>query len=79
MQNVAVTVLVLRYQGRGVAAGGFVAAVVGGGACLRVVGEGVLRGLQAGAGVLAAASKAPQIWEVWRNGGTGQLSAFAVG
>jgi len=44
-----------------------------------VVGEGVLRGLQAGAGVLGAASKGPQIWEVWRNGGTGQLSAFAVG
>jgi len=82
VQNVVVTVLVLRYQGRQAAAGMFVAGVVLGGGCLwegRVVGEGVLRGLQAGAGVLAAASKAPQIWEVWRNGGTGQLSAFAVG
>lgn len=74
--------LVLRYQGREVAAGAFVAGAVVGGGCLwegRVVGEGVLRGLQAGAGVLGAASKGPQIWEVWRNGGTGQLSAFAVG
>jgi len=82
VQNVAVTVLVLRYQGREVAAGAFVAGLVVGGGGLwegRVVGEGVLRGLQAGAGVLGAASKGPQIWEVWRNGGTGQLSAFAVG
>ncbi|EHK96101.1 putative Mannose-P-dolichol utilization defect 1 protein [Glarea lozoyensis 74030] len=33
---------------------------------------------QAGAGVLGVASKLPQILAVWREGGTGQLSAFAV-
>ncbi|EDN93440.1 hypothetical protein SS1G_09306 [Sclerotinia sclerotiorum 1980 UF-70] len=34
--------------------------------------------LQAGAGVLGVASKLPQILTVWQEGGTGQLSAFAV-
>jgi len=34
--------------------------------------------LQAGAGVLSVASKLPQILTVYRQGGTGQLSAFAV-
>ncbi|TVY40005.1 Mannose-P-dolichol utilization defect 1 protein-like protein [Lachnellula subtilissima] len=33
---------------------------------------------QAGAGVLGVASKLPQIAAVWQEGGTGQLSAFAV-
>ena len=45
----------------------------------RVVGMELLKVLQVGAGVLGVASKAPQIWTVWREGGTGQLSAFAVG
>ncbi|MCJ1337012.1 hypothetical protein MMC09_002291 [Bachmanniomyces sp. S44760] len=44
----------------------------------RVVGMELLKVLQVGAGVLGVASKAPQIWTVWREGGTGQLSAFAV-
>lgn len=44
----------------------------------RVVGEGALTALQLGANVLGVVSKAPQIWTVWREGGTGQLSAFAV-
>jgi mannose-P-dolichol utilization defect protein 1 len=34
--------------------------------------------LQAGAGVLGVASKVPQILAIWQEGGTGQLSAFAV-
>ncbi|KAG9728383.1 hypothetical protein KCU73_g12385, partial [Aureobasidium melanogenum] len=34
--------------------------------------------LQAGAGALGVASKLPQIITVWQQGGTGQLSAFAV-
>jgi PQ loop repeat. len=34
--------------------------------------------LQAGAGALGVASKAPQIYTIWREGGTGQLSAFTV-
>lgn len=40
---------------------------------------GVLAYAQVGAGVAGVLSKAPQIWTVWRQGGTGQLSAFAVG
>ena len=35
--------------------------------------------LQAASGVLGVASKVPQIATIWREGGTGQLSAFAVG
>jgi len=37
-----------------------------------------LKYLQAGAGVLGVASKLPQILAVYQQGGTGQLSAFAV-
>ena len=43
-----------------------------------VVDNAALGWLQVVAGVLGVASKAPQIWTVWREGGTGQLSAFAV-
>lgn len=80
-QNVVIAVLVLRFGGRSAAAAGFVAALaVAGGALFdaRVVDGRLLGVLQAGAGVLGVASKAPQIWTVWRAGGTGQLSAFAV-
>lgn len=62
---------------------GFAAGVIGGVGALMgdkgPVDMGVLGTLQAGAGALGVASKVPQIWTVWRNGGTGQLSAFAVG
>jgi mannose-P-dolichol utilization defect protein 1 len=34
--------------------------------------------LQAGAGVIGVASKLPQIFTIWQEGGTGQLSSFAV-
>jgi len=34
--------------------------------------------LQIGAGLLGSASKVPQIAAIWKEGGTGQLSAFAV-
>lgn len=43
-----------------------------------VVGGRELGYVQAVAGNLGVASKVPQIWTVWREGGTGQLSAFAV-
>ena len=83
VQDVVISVLVLRYGGRNAGAAVFVAAVaaavgamMGGGE--QVVGLAALRTLQAGAGVLGAASKVPQIWTCWREGGTGQLSAFAV-
>lgn len=81
-QNVVIAVLVLRYGGRSAGvAGGFVAGlggVVWGLFDERVVGGRALGWLQAGAGVLGVASKGPQIWTVWREGGTGMLSAFAV-
>ena len=43
-----------------------------------MVGEERLSLLQATAGVLGVASKVPQILTIWTEGGTGQLSAFAV-
>lgn len=81
-QNVVIAVLVLRAQGRGGAVtGAFVAGLVAAAWAMadeRVVGEDALTGLQLGANVLGVLSKAPQIWTVWREGGTGQLSALAV-
>lgn len=82
VQNVVIAVLVLQFSGRAPAAAVFVAGM----ASLVYVLLGrsdlvslkALTWLQAGAGVLSVASKAPQIYTVWREGGTGQLSAFAV-
>lgn len=81
VQNVVISVLVLRYQGQGAAAAVFVAALAVAGYALldeNVVGLRALGYAQPGAGVLGLAAKAPQIWTVWKQGGTGQLSAFAV-
>ncbi|KAI9862293.1 MAG: hypothetical protein M1813_004769 [Trichoglossum hirsutum] len=81
VQNVVIAVLVLRFSGKSTEAAGFVAALAVLGAALfreEIVGAGILSVLQAAAGVLGVASKAPQIWTVWKEGGTGQLSAFAV-
>ena len=81
LQNLVICVLVLRYRGRGAEAGGVLAglaAVLWGLMDERVVGREALGYVQAVAGNLAVASKMPQIWTVWRQGGTGQLSAFAV-
>lgn len=75
-QNVVVAGLVLRFSGRSGLAGVFAVGLVGVGWVLQAVGREWLAVAQVGAGV---ASKAPQIWTVWRQGGTGQLSAFAVG
>ena len=80
-QNVAIATAVLHFSGKTVAAGLFVAALAVLGAGLfdeRIVSADLLGTLMAGAGVLGVASKAPQIWTVWKEGGTGQLSAFAV-
>ena len=80
-QNVVIAVLVLQYGGKSAAAGAFVAGLAAAGYALfngNVVDGKLLSYLQAGAGVLGVASKAPQIWTVWQQGGTGQLSAFAV-
>ena len=81
-QNVVIAVLVLRFGGRSAAAGVFVAGLAAAGYALfdgSVVDMKTLSYLQAGAGALGVASKVPQILTVWQQGGTGQLSAFAVG
>jgi mannose-P-dolichol utilization defect 1 len=80
-QNVVIAVLVLHYSGKQSAAALFVAGLAASAATLFT--EGILdmktlSYLQAGAGVLGIASKVPQIAAVWQEGGTGQLSAFAV-
>lgn len=82
-QNVVIAVLVLALKGRASAAAAFVAGLAAALYALLFKGDAVvdlngLKWLQAGAGVLGVASKAPQIWTVWKEGGTGQLSAFAV-
>lgn len=80
-QNVVISLLVLRYTGRTVLAAVFVAALATAGYSL--FGEGVvdmqaLTYAQIGAGLLGVVSKLPQVWTVYREGGTGQLSAFMV-
>jgi len=78
-----VGVLVLVFAGQPAAAGAFLAAVAGVVYALLFSGENlvdreIMGYLQVGAGALGVASKVPQIWTVWKEGGTGQLSAFAV-
>lgn len=80
-QNVIITVLVLNYSGRASVAALFVAALAATAVSLfsdKVLPMETLSYLQAGAGVLGVASKVPQIAAIWQQGGTGQLSAFAV-
>jgi mannose-P-dolichol utilization defect protein 1 len=80
-QNVIISVLVLNYSGRATAAAVLVAALAGSAATLfgdSVFDMQTMSYLQAGAGVLGVASKLPQIFAIWQQGGTGQLSAFAV-
>ncbi|KAI9807922.1 MAG: hypothetical protein M1825_005228 [Sarcosagium campestre] len=80
-QNVVIAALVLQFAGRGAAAAVFVAGLAAAGYAIfnaDLVNLQQLGYLQAGAGVLGVASKLPQIWTVWKQGGTGQLSAFAV-
>lgn len=82
VQDIAVGVLVLNYAGRSAAAAAFVAVVAASVYALlfdqTLVDAQTMSYLQAGAGALGVASKAPQIYTIWREGGTGQLSAFAV-
>ncbi|KAH9825594.1 mannose-P-dolichol utilization defect 1 protein [Teratosphaeria destructans] len=81
VQNVAISVLVLQFSGKGPAAAAWVAGLAAAAYALyddSVVSAGLLQYLQAGAGVLGVASKLPQIITIVREGGTGQLSAFAV-
>jgi mannose-P-dolichol utilization defect protein 1 len=81
VQNIVISVLVLRFSGRGGLAAVFVAALAGAAGALfseGVVDMKTLGYLQAGAGTLGVASKIPQILAIWQQGGTGQLSAFTV-
>jgi mannose-P-dolichol utilization defect 1 len=81
VQNVVIAVLVLQYTGKTAAAALFVAGLAVAASALfmqEAVDMKTLSYLQAGAGVVGAASKVPQIVAVWQEGGTGQLSAFAV-
>ncbi len=80
-QNVVIAVLVLHYAGKQTTAGAFVGGLAA--AAFALFSSGILDMkalgyLQAGAGVLSIASKLPQILTVYQEGGTGQLSAFAV-
>ena len=81
-QDVVIGVLILQYQKKSAAAGAFVAAVAASIYALIVsdtlVSSEQMKLLQGGAGVLSIASKLPQILTVYSQGGTGQLSAFAV-
>lgn len=81
-QNVVIATLVLKFKGQGAGAMfGFLAALGVAAWALgseQVVNEDLLGWLQIGAGILGVVSKAPQIYTVWKEGGTGQLSAFAV-
>ncbi len=82
IQDVVITVLILVYSKKTAQAGAFLAAV--GSAVYALMGSDTLvsnaqmTSLQAGAGALSIASKLPQILTIWSQGGTGQLSAFAV-
>ncbi|KAF2203156.1 mannose-P-dolichol utilization defect 1 protein [Delitschia confertaspora ATCC 74209] len=81
VQNVIIAALVLKYSGSQAGAAAWVAGLATAGALLfkeDIVDVKALSWLQAGAGVLGVASKAPQILTIWKQGGTGQLSAFAV-
>jgi len=81
VQNVFIASLVLKYSGQNAGAVAWISGLAAAGATLfreDVVDMKQLAWLQAGAGVLGVASKLPQIYAVWSQGGTGQLSAFAV-
>jgi len=81
IQNVAISVLVLQHTGKGAAAAVFVAGLAAAGYAMYsdgITSMSMLQYLQAGAGLLGVASKVPQIATIFQQGGTGQLSAFAV-
>lgn len=82
VQNIAIASLVLKYSGNSVGIAGWIGGLIAAGAALfnkDWVGDERLSLLQATAGVMGVAAKVPQILTIWSEGGTGQLSAFAVG
>ncbi|KAK5172099.1 uncharacterized protein LTR77_003737 [Saxophila tyrrhenica] len=81
VQNIAISVLILQYSGKTPAAAAFVAGLAAAGYVMydqSIVSASTLQYLQGGAGLLGVASKLPQIITIFAEGGTGQLSAFAV-
>ncbi|KAH8588677.1 hypothetical protein B0O99DRAFT_638639 [Bisporella sp. PMI_857] len=81
VQNVVISALVLHYTNKSTTAAAFVAQLAASAFLLfnkDLVPSETLQYLQAGAGALSVASKLPQIWTIYQQGGTGQLSAFAV-
>ncbi|KAF3387436.1 Mannose-P-dolichol utilization defect 1 protein [Penicillium rolfsii] len=82
IQDVAIGILVLTFAGRSAAAAAFVAVVAASVYALlfdrTLIDGNTMAYLQTGAGALGVASKLPQIYAIWSEGGTGQLSAFAV-
>ena len=82
IQDVAVGVLVLTLASKPTSAAVFVAVFAASVYLLLVdqtlVDARMMAYLQAVAGMLGIASKAPQIYAIWCEGGTGQCSAFAV-
>ena len=81
-QDVVIAALVLHFTRRDGMASTFAAGVAATVYALLIsdtlVDAKLMNYLQAGAGALSVASKLPQILTVYREGGTGQLSAFAV-
>ena len=81
VQNIAICLLVLKYQGQTAAAGALVVGLATAVWVLQndsLVDMKTLAYIQTSAGILGVGSKLPQIWTIWQQGGTGQLSAFAV-
>lgn len=81
VQNLVIAVLILHFTGRGAYAGALVATVAAAAYALfspNVIGDKTMTYLQAATIPISLASKVPQIYTVWKEGGTGQLSAFAV-
>ncbi|KAF1914000.1 hypothetical protein BDU57DRAFT_541368 [Ampelomyces quisqualis] len=81
IQNIAIASLVLKYSGNSLGIAGWIGGLTAAGTALfneQWVGDERLSLLQATAGALGVASKVPQILTIWQEGGTGQLSAFAV-
>lgn len=82
-QDVAIAALILVYSRQTPLAVAFLVGVASAIYALLIdtsglVSDAQMATLQAGAGVLGVASKLPQILTIWSQGGTGQLSAFAV-
>jgi mannose-P-dolichol utilization defect 1 len=82
VQDVLISVLIFVYSGKTPLAGAFLAGIASALYALlgsdTMVNAAQMTQLQAGAGALGLASKIPQILAVFQQGGTGQLSAFAV-